>query len=108
MAFELDKAGGAEVLKVMAAEAIAALAQQVAAAAGEGAVVEMSTTDRARAKVKVPADVQAKDGVLTRAAAEVGLEVRPSKKRPPRSKSRAKKSGVPRKRGRPRKSTPSE
>lgn len=107
MAFELDKAGGAEVLKVMAAEAIGALAQQVAAAAGEGAVVEMSTTDRARAKVKVPADVQAKDGVLTRAAAEVGLEVRPSKKRPPRNKS-SKKPRVPRKRGRPRKSAPNE
>lgn len=97
MAFELDAAGGAEVLKMIAVEEIAALAAQVAAKAGEGAVIEMSTTDRARASVRVPADAQAKDGVLTRAAAEVGLEVRPSKKRPPRPRKTRSDKGVPRK-----------
>lgn len=99
MAFELDRAGGAEVLKVLAAEAIAELAAQVAAKAGEGAEVSTSVTDRARASVRVPADAQATDGVLSRAAAEVGLEVRPSKKRPPWPRNQKK----PRKRGRPRK-----
>lgn len=79
MSFELNFEGGAEVLKVLAADAIATLAQQVAAAAGDGAVVELSTLDRARAVVKVPADMQARDGVLTRAATQVGLDVRPSK-----------------------------
>lgn len=98
MAFELDRAGGAEVLKELAADAIAEIAGQVADAAGEGAEVTLSTTDRARASVRVPADAQAKDGVLSRAAAQIGLEIRPSKKRPPRP------SKQPRKRGRPRKS----
>lgn len=84
MAFTLDQAGGAEVLKVIAADAIKELADQLAAAVGDTAIVELTTTDRAKARVKVPADAQAKDGVLTKAAADIGLEVRPSKKRPPR------------------------
>jgi hypothetical protein len=111
VAFELDLAGGAEVLKEMSAAAIADLAAQVAAAAGDGAVVDLKTTDRAKAFVRVPAEQQAKDGLLSRAAAEVGLEVRPSKKRPPKKKRgdkqppSAKQERVQRKRGRPRKGT---
>ena len=77
--FTLNLEGGAEVLQELAADAIADLAREIAAAAGEGAEVEMSTSDRARAVVKVPADRQAKDGALSRAAAQFGLEVRPPK-----------------------------
>ena len=84
MAFELDRAGGAEVLKEVAAEAIKNLGEQLAAAAGETAVLELITTDRAKARVKVPSDLQATEGLLSKAAAEIGLEIRPSKKRPPR------------------------
>lgn len=96
MAFELDLEGGAEVLKVLAADEIAALAQQIADAAGEGAKVEMSTTDRARGSVSVPAEAQAKDGVLTRAASAAGLEVtlRPEKPRKARARSRKSKKGA--------------
>lgn len=74
--FRLNRAGGAEVLKQLAAPAINALAEKVASAAGEDAEVSEYTTDRAAASVRVPAEQQAKDGVLTRAAAAVGLEVR--------------------------------
>jgi hypothetical protein len=90
MAFVLDPAGGAEVLKDLVADEIAALAEQVSAAAGEGAQVKLSTTDRARASVSVPADAQAKDGVLSRAAAAVGLEIRPSKKSAPKKRTQTK------------------
>jgi len=74
--FRLNRKGGAEVLKELAAPAINALANQIAAQAGEDAEVDEYTTDRAAAAVKVPAHQQAKDGVLTRAAAAAGLEVR--------------------------------
>lgn len=84
MAFELNLEGGAEVLKELAAPHIAALAQQIADKAGDAAEVELSTSDRARAVIRVPAEAQAKDGVLTRAAAEVGLQVRPGRRRKPR------------------------
>lgn len=92
MAFELNLEGGAEVLKELSAGVIADLTQQIADAAGEGATVEMSTTDRARGSVSVPADRQAIDGVLTKAAAAAGLEVtlRPPRQR--RAKSRKGKS----------------
>lgn len=76
MTFRLDRRGGAEVLKQLAAESINAVARQVAAKAGPDAEVSEYTTDRAAASVSVPAEQQAKDGVLTRAAASVGLEVR--------------------------------
>lgn len=99
MVFTLDVAGGAEVLKELAAQTIEELAQQVAARAGEGALVEMSVSDRARARVKVPADAQAKDGVLSRAASEAGLAVVQFKRKPRKPNE----SGAPRKRGRPRK-----
>lgn len=82
MAFILDRDGGAEVLKELVAERISELALQIGEAADEGAkVAEFSTidervTDRFVATVTVPADRQARDGVLTRAAAAAGLEVR--------------------------------
>jgi hypothetical protein len=76
MTFKLDRKGGAQVLKEQAAPLINALARQVAERAGEDAEVDEYTTDRAAAAVTVPADQQAKDGVLTRAAAAAGLEVR--------------------------------
>lgn len=74
MAFELDLAGGAEVLKEMVADEIAALAAQIAS--DSGGKVKTYTTDRAAATVTVPAELQAKDGVLTKAAAAAGLEVK--------------------------------
>lgn len=79
MSFKLNLDGGAEVLKELAAPLIAKVAQEIAENAGEGAEVQLSTSDRARAVVRVPADAQARDGVLTRAAAAAGLEVRPSR-----------------------------
>ncbi|RIR58212.1 hypothetical protein D2E53_08520 [Mycobacteroides abscessus] len=77
MAFELDRDGGAEVLKELSAAAIKDLADQIADQIGQGAKVKIYTTDRAAATVSVPAEMQAKDGVLTRAAAAAGLQVRP-------------------------------
>lgn len=74
--FKLNRKGGAEVLKVLAAQQINAIAKQIAAQAGPDAEVDEYTTDRAAAAVRVPADQQAKDGALTRAAAAAGLEVR--------------------------------
>lgn len=76
MSFKLNRKGGAEVLKQIAAEQVDALARQVADHAGKDAEFEKYTTDRAAASVSVPAHQQAKDGVLTRAAAASGLEVR--------------------------------
>lgn len=92
LGFHLDLAGGAAVLKEMAAEHIAGIAEAVAAEAGADAEVTQKVTDRARAAVKVPAEQQAKDGVLIRAAAAAGLEVvqYPPRKRRPRN-ARAKK-----------------
>lgn len=76
MAFKLNRKGGAEVLKELAAPHINALARAVASDAGDDAEVEEYTTDRAAASVSVPAHQQAKDGALTRAAAAAGLDVR--------------------------------
>lgn len=87
MTFELDVEGGAEVLKVLCADEIAALTAQIAAEAGEDATVEMSVTDRARGTVTVPAELQAKDGALTRAASAAGLEVTAYAPRARRSRS---------------------
>lgn len=75
MTFELDLEGGEEVLKVLVADEIAALTAQIGADAGDEATVKTEVTDRARGTVTVPADLQAKDGVLTRAASAAGLEV---------------------------------
>ncbi|MEV5360580.1 hypothetical protein AB0K45_09575 [Micrococcus luteus] len=74
--FRLNRKGGEEVLKQLAAPLINSLAQQVTDAAGEDAEMVTYTTDRAAASVRVPADQQAKDGALTRAVSSAGLEVR--------------------------------
>lgn len=86
MTFELDLDGGAEVLKELAAGAIAELAAQIASDAGEGAKVKTYITDRAAATVSVPAEAQAKDGVLTRAASAAGLEVKLRAEKPRKAK----------------------
>ncbi|MFV8181853.1 hypothetical protein ACNQQN_24830 [Mycobacteroides chelonae] len=52
MTFELDRDGGAEVLKELSAAAIKDLADQIADDIGEGAKVKIYTTDRAAATVK--------------------------------------------------------
>lgn len=74
--FKLNRKGGAEVINQLAAPHVNALARQVGGNAGDDAEVDDYTTDRAAAAVTVPADQQAKDGVLTRAAAAAGLDVR--------------------------------
>ncbi|MFC9768834.1 hypothetical protein [Rhodococcus jostii] len=75
--FRLDRTGVAEVLKSPAAAAlINATARSVASKAGDSAEVSEYTTDRRAAAVSVPAEDQARDGALTRAAAAAGLEVR--------------------------------
>ncbi|ORA23402.1 hypothetical protein [Mycobacterium aquaticum] len=75
MSFELDHRGAEEVLKRIAAGEINALARKVGSHAGDDAIVAEYTTDRAAASISVPAEQQAKDGVLTRAAAAAGLEI---------------------------------
>ncbi|SUA72660.1 Uncharacterised protein [Nocardia otitidiscaviarum] len=52
------------------------LAYALGAEAGDEAFVEEYSTDRSAAAVIVPTEAQARDGVLTRAAAALGLEVR--------------------------------
>jgi hypothetical protein len=76
MTFQIDLKAGAEILKELAKAEIDALAKKVADEAGPHAVVHEYTTDRAAASVGVPAGLQAKHGVLTRAAHAAGLEVR--------------------------------
>lgn len=51
-------------------------AKVLAANIGESAEVDDYQTDRAAAAVSVPAEDQARDGALTRAAAAVGLKVK--------------------------------
>ena len=68
------------ILKQDYAEQVNELANMIADEARglvDGDVVEVDeyTTDRAAASVSVPASAQAVDGVLTKAAAKVGLEV---------------------------------
>lgn len=85
--FQRDTAGVGEVLKAMAADAVIDLALEVAASAGTAAVVESRTgKKRYIAQILVPADQQAKDGVLSRAAADAGLTIRSYPKRAPRKK----------------------
>lgn len=101
MAFELDVAGGAEVLTQMVADHISELALQIAASTDEGATVDEyaqvadHVTDRFVATVSVPAERQAKDGVLTKAAAAAGLEVHmwPERQRKPRARKSGKAAG---------------
>lgn len=77
MKFKLNRKGGSEVLKTLAAAEVAALARKITDAAGEDAQMATYTTDRAAASVMVWAAAQAKDGRLTRAASAAGLEVKP-------------------------------
>lgn len=107
MSFELDVAGGAEVLKEISAALVVAVAEQVAAGAGPNAVVKTRVTDRARASVTVPADEQAVEGVLTRAAAAVGLEVVERKPRKSGGKARKRRGSGKTRRPRP-KASPAE
>lgn len=83
--FRLDHGGVAEILKSgPVAAVVRALAEQVAGGVrgqkpGAEVVVDSYTTDRAAASVTIR-DVrgrrwQVRDGVLTRAAAQAGLEV---------------------------------
>lgn len=66
--------------KLLKSDAFAQLvndaATRVAAHAGDNAHVDRYTTDRGAAAVVVPAEDQARDGKLTRAAAAAGLEVK--------------------------------
>ncbi|MDV6267074.1 hypothetical protein [Rhodococcus globerulus] len=75
--FKLDYRGVGEILK---SEQVAAyvngVAAQVVAAAGEDADFKPYTRDRRGASISVPAEQQARDGALTRAAAACGLTVR--------------------------------
>jgi hypothetical protein len=83
MKVELDHKGLAEILKSAGvAKAVRSTAESVADAVNVDAEVEVNdyTTDRAASAVTVK-DVramgwQARDGLLTRAAAAVGLEVK--------------------------------
>ena len=75
--FKLNPKGGEEVLKRTAAAAVKALTERIAANAGPDAIMDTYVTDRAAGSVAVPAHQQAISGVLTRAAAAAGLEVRP-------------------------------
>ena len=52
------------------------LAREIADQIGEEAYVREYSTDRRKAAVWVPPELQARDGALTRAAAAAGLEVR--------------------------------
>lgn len=73
----LNRAGIAKILKSNEFAGLCnGVAREVAAQAGDDAEVSEYTTDRRAASVSVPADQQARDGVLTRAAAAVGLTVR--------------------------------
>ncbi|MGB3301781.1 MAG: hypothetical protein WBA98_03745 [Gordonia sp. (in: high G+C Gram-positive bacteria)] len=84
--FRLNRKGVAEVLRSQCGDAVNALAEQVAAAArseiGDDSVpveVNQYTTDRGAAAVVIAhpsgAELQARGGVLTRAASSAGLEV---------------------------------
>ena len=81
--FYLDTDGGSEILKEMCRDLILQVALQVGELADDGATVdeysqiEEYVTDRSAASVAGPADRQAVDGVLTKAAAALGLEVKP-------------------------------
>lgn len=73
----LNRRGVERLLKSQGyAAAVNNIVRDVAAEAGPDAVFDEYTTDRAAGSISVPAEQQARDGLLTRAAAAVGLEVR--------------------------------
>lgn len=77
--FRRDSAGIAEILKTNCRAIVDEAARAIAANVDGDATVEYETTDRARATVVVKGrnavGRQARDGILTRAAAAAGLEV---------------------------------
>lgn len=77
--FTLNTKTGRKILnRADTAKLINAAAEKVRRKAGRGARVVKYTTDRQAASVSVPAERQARDGALTRAAAAVGLTVKAS------------------------------
>ena len=74
MTFTLDRDGGAEVLKELAADLIAEVAAQVGAEAGPGAQVKVVVTDRVENAVIVP-----RAAVVNREGKDVVLVVRNGK-----------------------------
>ncbi|MFE3057636.1 hypothetical protein [Nocardia sp. NPDC059239] len=72
----LNNAAIGKVLKTAFGPLVNQVADEIASHAGPDAIVDDYTTDRNAAAVLVPAEQQAADGSLTRAAAAVGLEVR--------------------------------
>lgn len=84
--FRPNRKGISEILKTQSAAAVNDLAAQIQgqaqASVGDEAEVTMEayTTDRAAASVTIASprgmEMQARDGILTRAAASLGLEVR--------------------------------
>ncbi|MFZ4497830.1 MAG: hypothetical protein ACOYN7_10300 [Candidatus Nanopelagicales bacterium] len=76
MVFVLDRDGAREVLREMAANTVIDVALEVAASAGADAVVESRVSkSRFVASIMVPELMQAKDGVLSRAASQAGLTI---------------------------------
>lgn len=76
--FTLDRAGASVILKELSGAAVSELAQAVASGAGPDATVTTKVTKtRFVASVQVPAEQQATDGVLSRAAGALGLVVHP-------------------------------
>lgn len=74
--FRLDRKGAREILQAEFTDEINRLAHSIGDQCGDDVEVRSYTTDRGAASVTVPALLQARDGVLTRAASAVGLEVR--------------------------------
>lgn len=74
--FRPDRAGIREILQTELKAEINRLAHAIGDQCGDDVEVQSYTTDRGAASVTVPALLQARDGVLTRAASAVGLEVR--------------------------------
>lgn len=77
---KLDHLGISEILKVTAAEAIEEAAQAIADNVNDpDTVVEMTTTDRAKAFVTVKSETalsrEARTGLLTRAAGAAGFRI---------------------------------
>ncbi len=56
-----------------------AAAHRVAEKAGTGGDVKLFQTDRPHAVVSIPAWLQAREGMLSRAAAQAGLRVKPNR-----------------------------
>ncbi|GAB4582621.1 hypothetical protein [Nocardia sp. IFM 10818] len=72
----LNHANIAKLLTTQFADMVNDAAHKIAADAGPDVLVEPYTSDRNAAAVLVPAEQQAIDGTLTRAAAANGIEVR--------------------------------